>query len=122
MTRRIVRALTHPRVHVLGHPTGRLLGRREPYAVDMAEIVTAARDHGVLLEINAQPERLDLNDLHIAMARQAGVKLVISTDAHRADELRWMAYGVDQARRGWCTAADLANTRDLAGFRALLRT
>jgi DNA polymerase (family 10) len=122
MTRRIVRALKHPRVHVLGHPTGRLLGRREPYAVDMAEVIKAARDYGVLLEINAQPERLDLNDLHIAMARQAGVPLVISTDAHRTDELRWMIYGVDQARRGWCAAADIANTRDLAGFRALLRT
>jgi DNA polymerase (family 10) len=121
MTRRIVRALKHPRVHVLGHPTGRLLGRREPYAVDMGEVIKAARDHGVLLEVNAQPERLDLNDQHAAMARQAGVKLVISTDAHRTDELRWMTYGVDQARRGWCTAADIANTRDLAGFRALLR-
>lgn len=121
MTRRIVTALKHPRVHVLGHPTGRLLGRREPYPVDMAEIVKVAHDYGVLLEVNAQPERLDLSDLHIAMAREAGVKLVISTDAHRTDELRWMAYGVDQARRGWCTASDIANTRDLAGFRALLR-
>jgi DNA polymerase (family 10) len=84
MTRRIVRALKHPRVHVLGHPTGRLLGRREPYAVDMGEVIKAARDHGVLLEVNAQPERLDLNDQHAAVARQAGVKRLIS-DAHRTD-------------------------------------
>jgi len=75
----------------------------------------------VLLEINAQPERLDLNDLHVAMAREAGVPLVISTDAHRVEELRWMRYGVDQARRGWCTAADIANARGLAAFQALLR-
>jgi DNA polymerase (family 10) len=108
-------------VHVLAHPTGRLIGRRDPYDVDMREVIEAARDHGVLLEINAQPDRLDLNDLHIAMARGAGVRLVISTDAHRTDELQWMRYGVDQARRGWCTAADIANTRDLTGFRALLR-
>ncbi len=117
MTRRIVRALQHPRVHILAHPTGRLIGKREPYPVDMAEIVKVARDYGVLLEINAQPDRLDLNDLHIQMARQAGVKLVISTDAHRTQELDCMRYGVDQARRGWCTAGDIANTAHVAAFR-----
>jgi DNA polymerase (family 10) len=120
MTRRVVRALRHPRVHVLGHPTGRLLGKREPYPLDVGEVVKAARDHGVLLEINAQPDRLDLNDLHVQMARQAGVKLVISTDAHRTQELDYMRYGVDQARRGWCGAEDVANTRHLAAFRKLL--
>ena len=120
MTRRIVRALQHPRVHILGHPTGRLIGKREPYAVDMAAVVTAARDYGVCLEINAQPDRLYLNDVHIAMARQAGVTLVISTDAHRIDELAWMQHGVDQARRGWCEAKDIANTGRLAAFRAFV--
>jgi DNA polymerase (family 10) len=120
MTRRIVRALQHPRVHVLGHPTGRLIGKREPYPVDMSEIVKAARDHGVMLEINAQPDRLDLNDVHIQMAREAGVALVINTDAHRIPELDYVRHGVDQARRGWCEAADVANTRHLAAFRKLL--
>ena len=120
MTRRIVRALQHPRVHVLGHPTGRLLGKREPYAVDVAEIVKVAREHGVMLEINAQPDRLDLNDLHIQMAREAGVKLVIDTDAHRVQELDFMRYGVDQARRGWCTVHDVANACHLTGLRKLL--
>ncbi|MBZ5558021.1 MAG: DNA polymerase/3'-5' exonuclease PolX [Acidobacteriia bacterium] len=120
MTRRIVRALQHPRVHILGHPTGRLIGKREPYPVDMAEIIKAARDHGVLLEINAQPDRLDLNDLHIHMARQAGVRLVISTDAHRIQELDWARHGVDQARRGWCEAKDVANTSRATAFRKLL--
>ncbi len=109
MTRRIVRALRHPRVHILGHPTGRILGRREPYALDLEEVVRAARDHGVGLEVNAQPDRLDLNDLHIQMARDAGVTLVISTDAHRIEELDYLPYGVDQARRGWCAAADILN-------------
>jgi len=121
MTRRIVRALQHPRVHILGHPTGRRLGKREGYAVDMEAIIEAARDYGVLLEINAQPERLDLKDLHISMAREAGVKLVVSTDAHRVQELAYMRYGVDQARRGWCEPDDIANTRSLEAFRKLLR-
>ena len=121
MTRRIVRAIRHPRVQILGHPTGRLLGTRPPYAVDMAEIINAARDHGVMLEINAQPDRLDLNDLHVQMSRVAGVKLVISSDAHRVQELDWMRRGVDQARRGWCGPTDVANTRPVAAFRKLLR-
>jgi len=121
MTRRIVKALAHPRVHILAHPTGRLIGRREPYPVDMEAIVRAARDHGVMLEINAQPDRLDLNDVHVQMAREAGVKLVVSTDAHRVEELDYMRYGIDQARRGWCEAKDVANTYRLAAFRKLLR-
>jgi DNA polymerase (family 10) len=120
MTRRIVRALKHPRAHILAHPTGRLLGRREPYAVDMGDVIKAARDYGVLLEINAQPDRLDLNDVHIRMARDAGVKLVIDTDAHRVQELDFMRYGVGQARRGWCEAKDVANTCRPAALRKLL--
>jgi DNA polymerase (family 10) len=120
MTRRIVRAIEHPRAHILGHPTGRLIGKREPYAVDMEAVIKAARDHGVLLEVNAQPDRLDLNDLNVQMARAAGVKLVISTDAHRIQELDCMRYGVDQARRGWCEAGDVANTCRLSAFRKLI--
>ena len=121
MTRRIVRAVQHPRVHVLGHPTGRLIGKRDPYPLDMTEVIKAACDHGVLLEINAQPDRLDLNDLHVHMAREASVRLVISTDAHRVQELDCMRFGVDQARRGWCEAKDVANTYHLAAFQKLIR-
>jgi DNA polymerase (family 10) len=121
MTRRIVRAMRHPRAHILGHPTGRLIDRREPYPVDMADIIKAARDYNVLLEINAQPDRLDLNDVYIQMAREAGVKLVVSSDAHRTQELGYMRYGVDQARRGWCEAGDVANAYRLSGFRKLIR-
>lgn len=120
MTRRIVRALQHPRVHILGHPTGRLIGQREPYAVDLSAVIRAARDHGVMLEINAQPERLDLNDVQAAMARQAGVPLVIGTDAHAIEELAWMRFGVDQARRAWCQARDIANTLPLPALRKKL--
>ncbi len=121
MTRRIVKAIQHPRVNILAHPTGRLVGRREPYQVDMTEVVKAARDHGVLLEINAQPHRLDLNDAYAFMAREAGVKLVVSTDAHRPAELAYMRYGVDQARRAWCEKRDVANTLPLGKFRALMK-
>lgn len=121
MTRRIVLALQHPRVHVFGHPTGRLIGKRDPYAVDMAAIVKVARDNGVWLEVNAQPDRLDLNDLNVRMAKDAGVKLVISTDAHRIEELTCMRYGVDQARRGWCEAKDVANSLPADAFRTLIQ-
>jgi DNA polymerase (family 10) len=121
MTRRIVRALQHRHVHVLGHLTGRLIGKREPAALDVSEILKVARECGVLVEINAQPDRLDVNDVHIAMAREAGVKLVVSTDAHSTDELANIRFGVDQARRGWCTAADIANTKSLPAFRRCLR-
>jgi DNA polymerase (family 10) len=121
MTARVVRALAHPRVHVLAHPTGRLIGRREPYPLDMPAVIRAAADHGVLLEINAQPDRLDLDDLHARMAKDAGVKLVVNTDAHRVGELGCMRYGVDQARRGWCRAVDVANTLPLDALRSLLK-
>jgi DNA polymerase (family 10) len=121
MTKRIVTALRHPRVHVLAHPTGRLIGTREPYQVDLAQVIRAAADHGVALEINAQPERLDLDDVQARAARDAGVRLVISTDAHRAEELGYMRHGVDQARRAWCEARDVLNTRSLAELRKALR-
>ena len=120
MTRRIIRAMRHPRVHILGHPTGRLIGKRDPYPVDMAVIVRAASDHGVMLEINAQPDRLDLDDVQARMARDAGVKLVINSDAHRIPELDCMRYGVGQARRAWCEAGDVANTLGLPALRKLL--
>ncbi len=122
MTRRIVTALQHPCVHILAHPTGRLIGRREPYALDMTAVLRAARDHGVLVEINAQPDRLDLDDVHARMAVDAGVRLVVSTDAHSVDELAFLRHGVDQARRAWCRAADVANTRSTAALGRLLKT
>lgn len=91
------------------------------HQVLIQDVVKAARDHGVLLEVNAQSDRLDLNDLHIVMARQMGVRVVISTDAHRVEELNCMRYGVDQARRGWCERHDVANTLRLDAFRNLIR-
>jgi DNA polymerase (family 10) len=84
MTERVLRALRHPKVRIFAHPTGRILGRREPYPIDMARIARAAADIGVLLEIDAQPERLDLDDVHVKMAKEAGARFVIDTDAHRS--------------------------------------
>ncbi len=120
MTRRIVKAMQHRRANILAHPTGRLINRREPYPVDVEELVKVARDTGVMLELNAQPDRLDLRDFHLQMAREAGVKIVISTDAHRTRELDYMSYGVDQARRGWLEKADVANTHPLKKFLKML--
>jgi DNA polymerase (family 10) len=114
MTERVLRALRHPRVAVLAHPTGRRLTSRPPCKLDLLRVVRAARELGVLLEINAQPQRLDLCDVLVRMARDEGARFVIDTDAHRKSELDWMQYGVDQARRGWCSAKDVANTRPFA--------
>jgi DNA polymerase (family 10) len=121
LTKRIIRALRHRHVQILAHPTGRLIGRREPYPLDFDEIVKAAADHGVALEINAQPERLDLDEVHARAAHQAGVRLVIGTDAHRVEELNYMRYGIDQARRAWCEARHVLNTLPLAELRVALR-
>jgi DNA polymerase (family 10) len=121
MTRRIVRAMRHPHVNILGHPTGRLLGRREPYQVELAEILKAAADYNVALEVNAQPERLDLDDVQARAACDAGVRLVINTDAHRTQDLAGMRYGVDQARRAWCEARHVLNTLPMTKLRSVLR-
>jgi len=121
MTRRITRAMSHPRANILAHPTGRLINRREPYPVDVEELVAVAKGHGLMLELNAQPDRLDLRDFHLQMARDAGVKIVISTDAHRTAELDFMGFGVGQARRGWLEPADVANTEPLSEFLKLVR-
>jgi DNA polymerase (family 10) len=113
-TDRIVRAVGHPAVHILAHPTGRLINVREPYDLDLEEVLHAAREHGVAVELNANPERLDLSDVHVFRARELGVPVVISTDAHSPEHLRYMRYGVDQARRGWLGKKDVLNTRTLA--------
>lgn len=119
-TRRVLKALANPSVDVFGHPTGRMIGRRRGAVLDMAAVMEAARAHGVMLAINAQPQRLDLDDLAARQAVERGVLLTISTDAHSAPELRFMRWGVDQARRGWVAARHVANTRPLAGLLPLL--
>jgi DNA polymerase (family 10) len=112
-TARVLRALRHPSVDVLGHPTGRLIGRRGGIRLDLERVCRAAAEQGVLLEVNAQPDRLDLDDLAVHAALGWGAGLVISTDAHAVAELGFMHWGVDQARRGWAVRERVANTRSL---------
>ena len=120
-TDRIIHAMDNKLVSIIGHPTGRLIGEREPYAVDMERLIAAAAQSNCVLEINAGPDRLDLTDVHAKAAKQAGVKLVISSDAHAPAHLDWMRFGIDQARRGWIEPQDVINTRPLAQLRKLLK-
>ncbi|MEJ2746000.1 MAG: DNA polymerase III, partial [bacterium] len=113
MTKRIVKGISNRRVNIFGHPTGRLILERPPYAVNVEVLVKAARDYGVVLEVNAHPDRLDLKDIHVRLARDQGVRLVISTDSHSPRNLEFMRYGVFTARRGWAEAKDVINTYPL---------
>jgi len=120
-TTRIVRALGNPYVDILAHPSGRLLVEREPYDVDMLRVIRGAKENGVHLELNAHPERLDLTDAHCRMAKDEGVLVAISSDAHGIHEFAYLDYGIGQARRGWLEKDDIINTRALSAFKRLLR-
>jgi DNA polymerase (family 10) len=120
ITDRIVGALENPHVDILAHPTGRLIGRREPYAVDLEAVFATAARHGKFLEINANPARLDLDDVACAGAKSHGIPIVISSDAHSTSGLDVLRYGVLQARRGGLTAADVVNTRPWAKVRKMM--
>jgi DNA polymerase (family 10) len=120
-TERVIRAMQNPHVHIIGHPTGRLIGEREPFEIDMDRVLSAAADLKCYLEINSQPERLDLNDLHAHAAKTKGVKLSVSTDAHSTNSFDYIRFGIDQARRAWLTAGDVINSRSLANLRKLLK-
>ncbi|MFW5797909.1 MAG: DNA polymerase III, partial [Spirochaetota bacterium] len=120
-TERIIRAMDNPYCNIIAHPTGRILGSRPPYAVDVRRLLEAAAERGCFLEINAQPERLDLRDEDARAARELGVKLSIGSDAHAPANLGYMRYGVDQARRGGLEAGDVLNTRPWSELSRLLR-
>jgi len=109
MTKRVLKALANPAVKILAHPTGRLINQREPFAIDLEQIFHAAKEHDVAVELNAQPDRLDLNDLHVFRAREIGVKIAINTDAHSTEQLHFIRYGIDQARRGWLEKRHVLN-------------
>ncbi len=111
MTARMIRAIEHPLVDAIGHPTGRMIVRREPYAIDLEAVAEAAARTGTLLEINANPDRRDLSDVNARNAVRAGVRLVIDSDAHRTATLANMRWGIATARRAWLTSEDVANTR-----------
>src|SRR5580693_170156 len=121
MTDRILAAIENPYTQIVGHPTGRLVLRRDAYAYDMERILDAAHKNGVVMECNASPERLDLKDTHLRMAKDRGVKIVISTDAHTTRGLQAMRYGVLMARRGWIEKKDVINTLSLEKLLAALR-
>ena len=119
-TRRILTAIEHPWVDAIGHPTGRKLERRPPYAVDMDQVIDAAARTGTMLEINSAPDRRDLNDIHARAARDAGVRILVDSDAHGVTTLGITRWGIATARRAWLTKDDVANTRPWAEF-SLLR-
>lgn len=122
MTARIVRAIENPHVDAIAHPTGGLIGKRAPYAVDLDAVFRAAARTNTALEINSFPERLDLVDAHARRAKEMGVMLVVNTDAHAAVHLDNIRYGVAMARRGWAEAPDVLNTRGLHDLEAWLRS
>jgi len=120
-TERVLRAMDNRYFNIFAHPTGRLIGTRPPYAIDMERIMRGALERGCYLEVNGQPERLDLTDVHCRLAKELGLKVAISTDAHRPEELGFLRFGLGQARRGWLEAEDVLNTRPLAELRRLLK-
>ena len=113
MTARIVRAMQNPHADILFHPAGRLIQKREAYRVDMDAVIAEAKKTGTVLEINAFPERLDMKDGDIKKAVEAGCKMVVDSDAHAAEHIGYLKYGIAQARRGWAEKKDIINTWSL---------
>lgn len=120
ITRRVLRAMENPHVDIIAHPTCRLMGQREPVALDVESIFRAAAQTGTALEINCMPDRLDLKDIHIFRARELGVRLALGTDAHSTEHLRYIRFGLGMARRGWCEASNLLNAVSAEGLLASL--
>jgi len=116
MTARLLKAVGNPNVSIIGHPTGRLLLRRDAYGFDLDAVLEAAARHKVAMELNAYPDRLDLCDRHLRLARQHGVKIVINTDSHHTSHMEKIRFGVLQARRAWLTPTDVLNTLPVEGF------
>jgi DNA polymerase (family 10) len=122
MTARLLKALANPYVRILGHPTGRQILKRDPFVFDLEKVFAAAKEHGVIMELNAHPERLDLCDRHLKLARDREMKIIISTDAHSPAHFKLMQYGVVTARRGWLSKDDVLNTLPPEKLLASLRT
>ena len=122
MTERIQRAIRNPHVDILFHPTGRSMPKRDSYDIDIDAIIQTAKQTGTILEINAQPRRLDLKDIHIKKAVEAGVKMVVDSDAHSAEHFRFLKFGIAQARRGWAKEQDIINTKNVKEFLSSLKS
>jgi len=121
VTERLLAAMDNPYVDIIGHPTGRVIGRREPLALDMEQVLAKAATTGTIMEVNAYPDRLDLKDTHVRLAVKSGVRIAIGCDAHRVEHMRYMRYGVATARRGWLTPDACLNAQPLETVRAWLR-
>jgi DNA polymerase (family 10) len=121
ITRRLLNAIQHPHVHAIGHPSGRLIDVRKAYQAEWDDVFQAASDFGCLMELNCQPSRLDLNETALAAAVKRGVRIVLGTDAHATEELRFMEFGVYQARRAGLEAANVVNTMPLPRLLELLK-
>jgi len=122
MTERIINAIQNEYVKILAHPTGRLIGKRDAYEVDLEKVIDAAIENNVLLEINAFPDRIDLNDVNIRIAKEKGAKFTIGTDAHAVDHLRFIRFGVAAARRGWLEKKDVLNTYPVKEIEKILKS
>jgi DNA polymerase (family 10) len=120
MTKRIIKAMETGLVDILAHPTGRLIGIREAYGLDMEAVLSCANEYNIAMELNSYPERLDLNDLHLRMAKERGVVVSIATDSHATEQLNNMEYGLHTARRAWLEKEDVLNTKTLKGMREFL--
>jgi len=120
-TERILRAMDNPLFNILAHPSGRLINEREPYDVDLERLIEAAGERGCFMELNAHPDRLDLNDVFCKTAKEHGVRLAVSTDAHSVDNLDYMRLGILQARKGWLEPDDVLNTRSCGDLKKLLK-
>lgn len=120
-TERILRAMDNPYLNIIAHPTGRLINEREPYDIDLEKIMQKAKENNCILEINSQPSRLDLNDLNSRKAKEMGVKLVISTDAHSTTQYNFMRFGIGQARRGWIEKNNVINTRNINQLKEIIK-
>ncbi|MEK6984578.1 MAG: DNA polymerase/3'-5' exonuclease PolX [Nanoarchaeota archaeon] len=121
ITKRMVKAMENTNVDIIAHPTGRLISKRESYEIDLGSVFDAAKRTGTVMEINSYPERMDLRDVHVKAAIKAGVKLVISTDAHNTDQLHFIKLGIGTARRGWATKEHVINTKSLKGMLRALK-
>jgi DNA polymerase (family 10) len=120
-TERVIRAMDNPHFNILAHPTGRMIGQRGPHELDVEKAIEAALERDCSLELNAQPDRLDLSDTYCKLAKEMGLKLAISTDSHATTSLDYIRYGIDQARRGWLEPDDVLNTRGWGELKKLLK-
>ncbi|HYX00006.1 MAG TPA: hypothetical protein VE822_12910, partial [Candidatus Elarobacter sp.] len=121
MTERMLAAIENPYTQIIAHPTGRLLLRRDPFDYDMEKVLEACLKHGVAMECNSYPDRLDLKDVYLRMCKERGVRVAISTDSHNTGNLAFIRYGVTMARRGWLEKKDVINTLPASEFLAALR-